>query len=71
MIAKTFFGEGKQCGREEHGFIIRMGNQKTDTFILELGDGDAGDVCCIQPGCCQKDGSGECKVEEHVDGTNW
>lgn len=67
MIAETFVGKGKQCGREEHGFIVRMGNQKTDSFIMEFRERDASNMCRIQPSCCQQNGNDDGKVEEHFD----
>ena len=70
MIAETFIGKCKQCGREEHGFIIRMSNQETDAFVMEFRERDAGDMCCIEPSYCQQDGNGEGKVEEHFNMKN-
>ena len=49
MVSQIFPRQGKQRWGEEHGFIVRVSNQQTDTFVTELGKGCARDVRGVKP----------------------
>ena len=43
--------EGEEGGGEEHGFVVRVGDEEADALVGEGGVGGAGDVRCEEP-CC-------------------
>ena len=53
MIARFWSRQSEQGGREEHCFIIGMGDEKADALVAETREGSPCDLRCIQPCCCQ------------------
>lgn len=66
MIARFRSRQSEQRGREEHCFIIGMGNEEADALVAETREGSPYDLRCIQPRCCQDNGNGESEVELHA-----
>ena len=66
MVARFRSRKSEQCRGEEHCFIVRMGDQKTDTLVAGSGERSPRDLRGIQPCCCQDYGDREGEVKLHV-----
>lgn len=66
MVARFRGRQGEQCRREEHCFVIGMGDENADALITETGKGSPCDLRGVQPCCCQDYGNGESEVELHA-----
>lgn len=49
MIARIGIREGKEGGGEEHGFVVRMGDEEADALVGEVGVGGAGEIGGEEP----------------------
>ncbi len=65
MIAGVGCREGEKSRGEEHGFVIRVGDEEEDGFIGELGVGGACEVGGEEPKGGDEDGNGEDGVVVH------
>ena len=66
MIARFRSRQSEQRGREEHCFVIGMGDEEADALVAETREGSPCDLRCIQPCCCQNNRNGESEVELHA-----
>ena len=44
VIARFRSCQGEQCGREKHGLVIGMGDEKADTLVAEAGERNSYDL---------------------------
>ena len=51
--------------REEHGFIVRVGDQQADALVAQAWEGGARDVGGVEPAGEDEDGDEEGEVELH------
>ena len=58
--------QSEQCRREEHCFVVRMGDEKADALVAGSGKRCLRDLRGIQPCCRQDYGNGEGEVELHA-----
>ena len=66
VVARFRSRQSEQCGREEHCFVIGMGDEKADALVAGTGERSPCDLRGVQPCCCQNYGNGESKVELHA-----
>ena len=66
MVARFRSRQSEQCRREEHCFVVGMGDKKADTLVAESGERGPRDLRGIQPCCCQDYGDGKGEVELHA-----
>lgn len=65
VIAGVGCREGEKSRGEEHGFVIRVGDEEEDGFVGELGVGGACEVGGEEPKGGDEDGNGEDGVVVH------
>lgn len=70
MIASLWRSECKHCGREEHGFIVWMGDEEADALSLQIRERRARHLGGVEPCCCQEDWDREGEVELHTGVSN-
>ena len=66
VIAHFRSRQGEECGREKHGLVIGMGDEKADTLVAETWERKSYDLRGVYPCCCQNYGDGESEVEVHA-----
>lgn len=66
MIAQIRVRQRQQRRRKEHGFIIRMRDQKTDALVAQLGKSGVRDADRVQPGGDEDEGDGEDNEPLHI-----
>ena len=49
MVTKGGGSECEERRREEHGFVVGMGDQEADALVAEDGEGGAGHVGGVEP----------------------
>ena len=66
MVARFRSRQSEQCRREEHCFVVRMGDKKADALVAGSGERSLRDLRGIEPCCRQDYGDGEGEVELHA-----
>ena len=65
MVPSLWCCKGEQRGGEEHGFIVRMGDQEADAFATDVRGGGPRYLGGVEPTCREEDWDGEIEVGGH------
>lgn len=68
MIPELLRGQCYDGRGEEHGFVIRMGDEQADPLVGQWREGGPRNVGGEEPACCEEDGNGESDIGLRVHG---
>lgn len=66
VVARLRRRQGEERGGEEHGFVVRVGDEEADALVAEAGEGRPYDLRGVQPCCREDDRDGEGEVGFHA-----